>query len=99
MRKLKVNYFQLSGFIFIALVLGVVVFFIYLPDYTRLKHLRKENIRLKKKIEKLKEEIAKIENNLKQLDNDPFFWEKLARKNMKVLKKNEILVDIKSEEE
>ncbi len=99
MKRVDISHFKLNRIIFAVVIIGVVVFFIYLPDYTRLKNLRKENNRLKNEIKELKEEIVEIEENLNRLDKDPSFWEQLARKHMKVLKKNEILVDINSQEE
>ena len=99
MKRFNITYFKLNRIIFTVVILGVAGFFIYLPDYTRFKNLRKENNRLKDEIKELKEEITNIEENLKRLDKDPSFWEQITRKHMKVLKENEILVDINSQKE
>jgi len=95
----KINRFKITGWIFITLIIMVVVFFMYLPDYTRVKQLRLENARINKDIMKIKNEISSIKNSMKRLETDPSFWEGLARKNVGVVKKDEILVDIKHKRE
>ena len=94
MVEFKINYFSLAGWGFIFFLAGIVAFFIYFPDYSRLKKLRKENTSLRKSIVSLKKNISGLHNNLIRLNNDPSFWEHLARKNLQVVKKGEIIVDI-----
>ncbi len=81
---------QVGGLILIA----VILFFFYLPGYTRLKKLRNKNAELKARINNLKNEIAKFRTDLDRLEKDPSLWEELARKNLGVVRKDEIVVDI-----
>ncbi|MCM8823226.1 MAG: septum formation initiator family protein [Candidatus Omnitrophica bacterium] len=83
-------------FIFIIIFIAL---FIYFPDYYRLKKLREENERLRLKIDSLKKEIANLREDMEKLEEDPFIWEKLARQNLGVVKKGEILVDIVTKQE
>jgi cell division protein FtsB len=78
---------------------GITAFFIYLPDYTRLKKLRNENARLARDIDKLKKEIDTLKSNIEKLDRDSLIWEELTRKNLGAVKEGEIAVDIRGEGE
>ncbi|MCM8773996.1 MAG: septum formation initiator family protein [Candidatus Omnitrophica bacterium] len=83
-------------FIFILIFIAL---FIYFPDYYRLTKLREENERLRLKIDGLKKEIANLRDDMDKLEEDSFIWEKLARQNLGVVKKGEILVDIVPKQE
>jgi len=98
-KSLKVNYLKLVRLILIFLIFFVVAFFIYLPNYTRLKKLREENLYLEAEIRNLKKEISAFKNDIEKVENDTFIWEKLARQNLGVIKEGEIVVDIREQEE
>ena len=85
--------------LFILLALSVVAFFIYLPNYTKLKKLKMENLRLGEETKRLREQIAELQDNIKRLDSDPYIWERLARQHLGVIKEGEIVVDINQQEE
>ena len=92
--KPKVDYFKLTGWIFIALIAGVIILFIYLPDHTRLQKLKSKNISLHQDINRIKREVNRLKIDDKRLDSDPFMWEKIARQDLGVVKEGEIIVDI-----
>jgi len=97
--KSKLDRFKITGWIFIALIIAIVAFFVYLPGYTRIKRLRMEDERIKRNIADLKHEISRLKSDMNRLESDPSIWEGLARKNLGAVKKGEILVDIKHKTE
>jgi len=99
MEKKGVNHFKIAGFTLAVLIFAIVAFFVYLPGYTKIKRLRMENARINRSISELKQDIARIKSDMKRLQNDPSIWESLARKNVGVVKKGEIIVDIKHKTE
>ena len=99
MHKGNFSRFKITGWIFIALIIAIVVFFVYLPGYTRIKRLRIENERINRNIADLKQEISRIKSDMKRLETDPSIWERLARKNVGAVKEGEILVDIQHKTE
>ena len=76
------------------MLVAITGFLVYFPDYSRLKKLREENNHLKNGIRELNKEIAGLRSHLKRLNNDEFLWEHLAHKNVGVIAKDEIVVDI-----
>ena len=88
---------KLAGQI-ILFIAGVVIFFVYLPNYTRLTKLKRENARLIRDIDSLKREIDKFKSDIEKLENGSFIWEELARQNLGVVKEGEIVVDIRNQE-
>lgn len=99
MKYARVDFFQVTGWMFIGLVAAAIAFFVYLPNYTRLKKLRSENTVLRGDINRLNREIDTLRSNIRRLDNDPSFWEQLARQHAGAAREGEIVVDIKQEGE
>lgn len=79
----------------LALCLIILIGIIYFPNYARLKKLRDENKRLTSENEDLIMEIADYEQKLKRIGKDPYLFEKIARDELGIAKKDEIVIDIK----
>ncbi|MCM8830896.1 MAG: septum formation initiator family protein [Candidatus Omnitrophica bacterium] len=67
----------------------------YFPNYAKLKELRDANSQLLKEIEDLKKEIANLEDKPKNKNFQKFYYEKLAREDLGLIKEDEIVIDIK----
>ena len=85
--------------VLILFVVSMLVFFMYLPNYTRLRKLREENARMNREIVTLKEEIRQLEENIRRAEDDPLLWERLAREKVGAVREGEIVVDIAPEGE
>ena len=72
----------------IFLVLLTVVF---LPGYSRLKKLRRENNELQKRIKLLEEHNDVLKEEISSFQQDPEYIEKKAREKLGVIKKGEII--------
>lgn len=79
----------------LILCLITLIGIIYFPNYARLKKLRDENKRLTSENKELIEEIADYEEKLKMVGKDPYLYEKIARDELGIAKKDEIVIDIK----
>ena len=80
---------KLVRLIFLVVAIGVFLIALYLPNYTRLKRIKAENERLSESIDGLKKEIDGLKVSIEKLETDPFAWERLARKNLGMIKKGE----------
>ena len=96
LRQLRNSYL---GWIFLLCVGAAIMFFVYLPNYTRLKNLKAENARLQEEITRLTSQIHQLSVDLKRLENDPYLWEELARQHIGVVKEGEIVIDIQRQGE
>ncbi|MFH1768172.1 MAG: septum formation initiator family protein [Candidatus Omnitrophota bacterium] len=83
----------------IFLFLSTAAFFLYLPNYSKLKKLKEENNRLLAGIDSLKKEIDTIKGDVEKLERDPFVFEQLVREELDVVKDGEIVVDIRKQGE
>lgn len=98
-RLLKLDYLKLTRLLFVVVVLSVIAFFIYLPNYTKIKKLREKNAQLKTQIHDLKQETEKLQQDIEKVESDSFIWENLARKNIGAVRNGEIVIDIREQEE
>lgn len=83
--------------IFIGVSLFLIVFFLFLPNYTRIKELSEEKERLIKRIKETEQQIIKIKEELKSLKKSPFYLEKLARERLGTVRKNEVVIKIEEQ--
>ncbi len=84
--------------IYLLLVI-LILFFLFLPSYTKLCDLERKNRELEKKIRELEEKNLALEEEKKNLENDFFYIEKVAREKLGVVKKGEIIYKISPSEE
>jgi cell division protein FtsB len=82
----------LYGIIFL-----VVLTVVFLPGYSQLKRLRRENDELQKRIKLLKEHNDVLKEEISNLQQDPGYVEKKAREKLGVIKKGEIIYKPSSE--
>jgi len=91
---LKIDFFKLTGIIFLGGVLFLIIFLLFLPNYTKIKELREEYQTLSEKIEETREEINSLKVQLNSIDKDSFYLEKVAREDLGVSRDNEIVIKI-----
>lgn len=91
---LKLDYLKITRYIFVSLIAVVIGLLIYMPNYTTLKKVRQNKEKVQKEIDEINENIVKLKRELKEVEEKSFFWEKLARQQVGVVKKDEIVVDI-----
>ena len=93
-KSLRIDFFKVLGFLFLGVILFLIIFFLFLPNYTKIKELREEYNILSKSIEETKKEIETLKIQIGSWDKDPFYLEKVARENLGLLKENEVAVKI-----
>ena len=93
-KSLKIDFFKVLGFLFLGVILFLIIFFLFLPGYTKIKELREECNILSKSIEDTRKEIETLKTQIGSWDKDPFYLEKVARENLGLLKENEVAVKI-----
>jgi cell division protein FtsB len=72
--------------------LGLFLFVIFLPGYTKIQELRDKNRDLTDKNRRLKAENAQLEQMLKRLESDKLYQEKILREKAGVVRKDEVPV-------
>ena len=85
--------------IIIAIVILLLLFAVFIPGYSKLQKLKSINQDLTKEIEKLKIENIQLTKEAKKLTEDPLYVEKVARKEMGMSKKGEVIYRIVDDEE
>ena len=75
-------------------VFAVVVFLLYLPSYTQLQDLRQKNRDYQVEIHQLKLNNKKLLVEKKRLEEDPAYFEKVAREKMGLIKEGEVVFKI-----
>jgi len=79
----------------IKIIIAVVILFlllaVFIPGYSKLQKLKSAKQGLTKKIEKLKIENIQLTREVKKLKEDPLYLEKVARKEMGISKKGEVI--------
>jgi len=76
------------------IVIGVVLFVIFLPGYTKFMELRTKNMFFEKEIERLEQENIRLNKEKTKLEEDIDYIEKVARELMGVTREGEIPVKI-----
>ena len=78
------------GLLFLAGALGVCVW--YLPTIRQNEQMRKELLRLDRRLQRAEEEARTLENSLKALRADPKTVERLARESLGYAKPGETVI-------
>jgi cell division protein FtsB len=91
---LSIDYLKLLLILFILGVFFGVFMVFYFPNLAKLKELRQANEQLTSEIGNLKKEIYDLQDKGKKVTKDSTLYEKLAREDLGVAKKDEIVIDI-----
>lgn len=75
-------------------ILSVIVFFIFLPSYTRMQDLERRNLEYEQEISRLENERAELAEEKRLLEEDPVYLEKVAREKMGLIRKGEVIYRI-----
>ena len=82
----------------LALVAAIIILAaILLPGYTKLQDLIAENKRLEERIAELGESMEELKEEKEKLENDILYIEKVARKNLGVVREDEVVIKEKHE--
>ncbi|MBU2102861.1 MAG: septum formation initiator family protein [Candidatus Omnitrophota bacterium] len=93
-KLLNINYLKvLLAFFVLSVAFGVFVVF-YFPNIAKLSELRRANEQLTSEIDNLKREISDLHDKNSKVNNDSSVYEKLAREDLGVVRKDEIVIDI-----
>ncbi len=76
------------------IVIGVVLFVIFLPGYTKFMELRTKNMHFEKEIARLEQENIRLNKEKTRLEEDLDYVEKVARESMGVTREGEIPIRI-----
>ena len=94
-KTLKFDYPELLLGIFILAILFAIFMVFYFPNYAKLKDLRQANEQLIHETGNLHKEIKDLQEKNRKITKDSNLYEKLAREDLGVAKKDEIVIDIK----
>ncbi|MDD5195515.1 MAG: septum formation initiator family protein [Candidatus Omnitrophica bacterium] len=93
-KRSSIDYIKvLLAFFILSVVFGIFVVF-YFPNFAKLKELKRANEQLTSEIANLKKEISDLQEKGKKVTKDPALFEKLAREDLGVARKDEIVIDI-----
>jgi len=90
----SLDYLKALKIIFFVIIALVAALIFYFPNYAKLKRLREERTRLLGEIKNLQQENRQLQTTLKKVTKDPSVLEKIARDDLGVAKKDEIVIDI-----
>jgi cell division protein FtsB len=76
------------------IVIGAVLFVIFLPGYTKFMKLRTKNMYFEKEIARLEQENIRLNKEKTKLEEDIDYIEKVARESMGVTREGEIPIKI-----
>lgn len=93
-RPLNIRYSKSTKIALLASLIIILFFVVYFPNYTKLKRLRQTNQELLSRIVAVETEIGELEQKLEKVGKDPSIYESIARDDLGVARKNEIIVDI-----
>ncbi len=91
---LKTNLLKSISYIFLGLLILSIIAFTFLPKYTTIKELHKENVVLSEKIEDLKKRNRELQKETGLLHNNTYYLEKMAREELGAVKDNEVAIHI-----
>jgi len=80
------------------LLIILILFFLFLPSYTKLCDLKKNSEDLEEKIKELQRKNITLQEEKENLERDHFYIEKAAREKLGVVKKGEVIYKIVPEE-
>jgi cell division protein FtsB len=90
----SLDYLKALKVIFLVVIALIAALIFYFPNYAKLKRLREERVRLLGEIKSLQLENRQLQSTLKKVTKDPSVLEKIARDDLGVAKKDEIVIDI-----
>jgi cell division protein FtsB len=93
-RFLSLDYLKVLKIIFVLFVVIALGLVVYFPNYAKYKRIREERERLLSEMRKLQLENKQLQATLKKMTKDPSVLEKIARDDLGVAKKDEIVIDI-----
>jgi len=93
-KLLNIKYSRFTKLTFFISLSAVLFFVVYFPNYTKLKKLRQTNSELLSRVKVVEKEIVELEQKLGKVGKDPAIYETIARQDLGVARKNEIVVDI-----
>ena len=68
--------------------------FIFIPGYSKIKHLARQNKELEWQIEEIKQANRRLKLEHQMLRNDPIYLEKVAREKLGVVREGEIVYQV-----
>ena len=86
----------------VLIAILLLIFFLaylFLSGYLNLRKVGQRLARIEEENERLVQENKRLEEEIKALEGDPFYIEKIAREELGMVKKGEIVYDIISSEE
>jgi cell division protein FtsB len=92
---LKFDFLKLLLAIFVLAILLTIFIVFYFPDYAKLEELRRANTQVLYETGNLKSEMRDLQEKNIKINKDSNIYEKMAREDLGVAKKDEIVIDIK----
>ena len=86
MEKKKVVAFSVGALILLSLI--------FIPGYSKIKHLARQNKELEWQIEEIKQANRRLKLEHQMLRNDPIYLEKVAREKLGVVREGEIVYQV-----
>ena len=83
----------IKGFLLLTAIVSII-YFLFLPNYTKIKKLQERNKELESNIIVLAEDIEILKDDLENFKNDPFYLEKIAREQLGIARDNEVIVSV-----
>ena len=86
----------------VLIAILLLIFFLaylFLSGYLNLRKVGQRLARIEEEKERLVQENKRLEEEIKALEGDPFYIEKIAREELGMVKKGEIVYEIISSEE
>ncbi len=90
---------SLAGFLRVFLIVAlclIVLFFLFLPDYTKLKKLKDEQKSIRAQIEDLERNIAKLKRGNDRLSKDSAYSEEILRDKLGLFRKGDIVIKVEN---
>jgi len=95
----KIDLLKTAGIVFLGLVIFFIIAFTFLLKYTKIKEFVAENKALSQNINRTQEDINRLRQDLSDLKKGPFYFEKVARKELGAVKKGEVVIHIENQTE
>ncbi len=80
------------------IIIGLALFVVFLPGYSKFMELRARNISLERKIEHLEQENVRLYKEKEKLEKDIDYVEKIARESMGLARQGEIPIKFEQQE-
>ncbi len=70
---------------------ATIVLIVFLPSYTKMQDLQQKNFEYQRKIKELEDKNARLKIEKRLLEEDPEYFEKVAREKMGLIKEGEVV--------